>query len=268
MMEYVATAVWFVLVLAAATFAGRVWSRILGRVYWVVMAPGVAVHEISHALACLLVGAKIQRVKLFGRDGGEVVHEKPRIPVVGKAVIAFAPLVGCSLVLVLLGALLGSNLANALRIKEGYALSSTIASFSGFFSFVEGSVSQLLRAISKAGYRQWQTYVFIYAAVCLGICIRPSLRDFRSAAVGIVSVAAIFWVADLLAGKLGHPDAVVEYVLVPAQRPLHYLISFMALVAVLTFCAWFLRLVIHRATASKPAARKPAKGSGRKGAAK
>lgn len=261
-MEYIATAVWFVLVLAGATFAGRVWSRVLGRLYWIVLAPGVAVHEISHALACLVTGAKIKSIKLFGPRGGEVVHEKPRVPVVGKAVIAFAPLVGCSLVLVLLGAMLGSNLANALRIGEGFELSSTLTSLSGFYQFVERRVWMLLSGVRRDGYRQWQTYVFLYAAVCLGICLRPSLRDFRSAALGVAAAVGLLYLADLLASRLGHDGAVIQHVLVPAQRPLHYLISVMSLVVALTFCAWFVRLVIHRATGSKR--KKPSSGLDRK----
>jgi hypothetical protein len=73
---------------------------------WLI-APGVAVHELSHALACLLTGAKIHSMVLFRSDGsGEVRHGPPKIKYIGDMLIALAPLAGGTACLLLLGILL------------------------------------------------------------------------------------------------------------------------------------------------------------------
>lgn len=41
----------------------------------VVFFPGIIFHELSHALACLLLNVSIKKIKLIGKDGGYVVHD-------------------------------------------------------------------------------------------------------------------------------------------------------------------------------------------------
>jgi len=49
------------------------------RLYNLLTAPGVVMHELSHAFFCLTAGVKIHRVKLFqfGKIAGYVEHEEP-----------------------------------------------------------------------------------------------------------------------------------------------------------------------------------------------
>ncbi len=37
--------------------------------------PGIIFHELSHALACILLNVSIKKIKLVGKDGGYVVHD-------------------------------------------------------------------------------------------------------------------------------------------------------------------------------------------------
>jgi len=37
--------------------------------------PGIILHECAHALACLLLGVQIKKIKFVGKDGGYVIHE-------------------------------------------------------------------------------------------------------------------------------------------------------------------------------------------------
>lgn len=56
-------------------------------------APGVMLHELSHAFFCLTSGVKIHRVKLFGfgRTAGFVIHDEPKKFLQGF-LISFGPL--------------------------------------------------------------------------------------------------------------------------------------------------------------------------------
>ena len=43
----------------------------LSRVFF----PGIILHELSHAIACVVLGVKIKKIQWIGKDGGFVVHE-------------------------------------------------------------------------------------------------------------------------------------------------------------------------------------------------
>ena len=74
---------------------GEFWQRIFtGKKYRIFLAPGVIIHEFSHVLVCLITGAKIRKISFFNPKGGFVIHEKPKIPVLGEIMISLAPIAG------------------------------------------------------------------------------------------------------------------------------------------------------------------------------
>lgn len=66
-------------------------SRSKPIIYYVFLFFGVIVHELSHVIICLLTFTKIKSVKLFSKEGGFVLHEKPRFVFV-SFLISIAPL--------------------------------------------------------------------------------------------------------------------------------------------------------------------------------
>lgn len=94
---------WFAILMMGSLFVERLWCRALGRGFRIFVAPGVIVHEYSHVLACLLMGARIEKIALFEKTGGYVRHSIPKIPKwppvvgpsIGMVVISFAPIFGC-----------------------------------------------------------------------------------------------------------------------------------------------------------------------------
>lgn len=243
-MEFIATLLWFICVLGAAFVANKVWSGFLGRAFWVAIAPGVVVHEFSHVVACWVARAEIVNVQFFGPDGGQVVHKKPKLPVIGQIIISLAPLVGCSLALVLVGALLDSRVANAI----GHVPGTLSLRASGLRHFASGSwrtAVSLMQAVWHSGYKQWQTYAFLYAAVCFGIALRPSAKDFGNAAGGMILLAGLLAGADWIASVFERPRLVSEHVLGLLQSPLRYLVSILVLVLIITIPVWALRQIVH-----------------------
>jgi len=47
----------------------------LNEIMHVLFFPGIMLHESAHALACLLFGVKIKKIKFIDKSGGYVVHE-------------------------------------------------------------------------------------------------------------------------------------------------------------------------------------------------
>lgn len=66
----------------------------LYRLYALITAPGVMVHEIGHLFFCLLTGVKVHRVRLFqlGKIAGYVLHDEPQ-RWYQAAGISFGPLI-------------------------------------------------------------------------------------------------------------------------------------------------------------------------------
>jgi len=255
-MEYAVTFGWFLLILMAAVCADRFWGALLGRVYWIFLAPGVAVHELSHAVACLLTLAKVRKVRLFGTGGGSVEHAPSRIPVIGQVIISLAPIAGCSAVLALVGWLLKWPIAYGVKSVPMRMGTSDIG-IKLFLNDVFDAVTSLGRALWRANYSDWRTWVFIYAAVVLGIAIRPSREDIRHAFAGLIGVGLAAFGVDWLLNKQGYGRLVLS----AAQHPLNYLVTFMCLVFLLTLAAWSLRALLRWAIGKHTAPTKPAKPS-------
>lgn len=123
----------------ASYFLARIFH---GRRYRYLIAPGIIVHEYSHAAACVLTGAPIREIRVFDKRGGAVAHGTPRIPF-GQAIISFAPIAGAALCTALLARLLIPDL-----LAGDW---STIAS--------------------------WQFMAFAYLASAITVCMAPSGTD-------------------------------------------------------------------------------------------
>jgi hypothetical protein len=153
---------WLVILFSLSFALDNLWSKIFpGRRYRIFVTPGVVVHELSHALAGLLVGAKIKEINFFSSMGGYVRHTSPGIPVLGQIFISFAPILGGIGALLLFSWLLGLPLP-------------LIASIQELFLFV------------KESWLSWQFWLFVYLVISVSICLTPSSRDFKNALFGVL----------------------------------------------------------------------------------
>ena|SRR3990172_4652511 len=64
--------------------------------YVILMLPGTIVHECSHAVVALLMGARITDFSVMPSENtlGHMEHTAPKIPFIGNAAISIAPLIG------------------------------------------------------------------------------------------------------------------------------------------------------------------------------
>lgn len=61
--------------------------------FYAFVYPGVILHELGHFIGCKLTGARVCSVKLVSKTGGEVIHEKSKLPIVGNFIISIFPLI-------------------------------------------------------------------------------------------------------------------------------------------------------------------------------
>lgn len=130
---------------------------------------GAVVHETSHAVLCIVTGAKIQDFTVFSSQP-HVVHQKSRLPLIGEPLISFAPIAGGLLFLFLVNRyLLGSH----------FIFTATWPQFSSWRDW--GSVLLVpLGLLRQIDLLQWQSWVMILLFFNVGAMLGPSPQDLKN----------------------------------------------------------------------------------------
>lgn len=201
--SYLIFSSWFFLLIFLSFLIGELWSRIIpGKKFRYFVAPGVIVHEFSHALACLFTGAKVTRISLFAPEGGFVTHGRSRFGFLGQAMIAMAPIFGITIFLWLLSYWFGFSLKFE-----------TIEFSANIFGNFKNLFFSAWNLIVNSG-TDWHFWIFVYLVISLGVALAPSKKDFQNAFLGLlflftVGLAIFYWqgtngfLANLIGKYLG-----------------------------------------------------------------
>lgn len=154
-------------ILIAITILGYVsnwlnWRFLNNHLTYCLYYVGAVVHETSHAVVALLMGAKIIEFKIFSRQP-HVTYQNPKIPVLGNVLISFAPIVGELLFLFLLNKFL---LAGHFIIPE--------------FSSWEHIFTDSAKLLAQINLWQWQTFALLLLFLNAGAMIGPSFQDLKN----------------------------------------------------------------------------------------
>jgi hypothetical protein len=166
----------------------------LGKGYRIFAAPGVIVHELSHALMCLITGAKITKISLFDKEGGSVHHSSPRIPILGQILISLSPFVVGAAGIYFLSKILGINSVNITELD--LSQSTIIETFKTVFLGFD--------------YRSVKTIIILYLVLSIAVTMTPSWQDLRNIALSIlgiaVSLALVYHFTSFSLGGLAVPE--------------------------------------------------------------
>jgi len=171
-MNLVSIAIWLGLII----FLSAVIDLVLRQVfrhggYRILVAPGIIVHELSHAFACLITRTKVKEIAFFHHTGGYVKHEKSKIPFLGSVIISLAPLVvGIILVFVLSKFLITDH-----NVQLELSLSAN-------------NLSKLLKTILSINLFSIINIVIFYLLISISITMAPSFKDFTNALIGLIFV--------------------------------------------------------------------------------
>lgn len=171
---------WIVILIFASWLIDHLLAQLISRrLYRIVITPGIIVHELSHTLACILMRAKIMRIRFFAAQGGAVEHQPPRVPIIGRPIIGLAPLVGVTL------AIFG------LAYYFGYQVATPTVNFSSSFFTNFGILALGVFDIFTLSLGHWQFWLFLYLVVSLSASIAPSTTDLKHAAAGAILVTVV-----------------------------------------------------------------------------
>ena len=168
---------WLVIFFLISFILDYLWKRIFyGKKYRIFVGFGIIIHELSHALACMLTGAKIEEINLFHSEGGYVKHGKSKIPIMGQIFISFAPILGGIMTLFFF------SLIFDLKLPFG------VVNFQEcFFQGLIFGIQEILFFIEQ-NWLNWQFWIFTYLSISTIICLAPSKTDVKNAFFGIFVV--------------------------------------------------------------------------------
>jgi hypothetical protein len=127
---------------------------------------GALVHETSHAVLCILTGAKIREFTVF-TEQPRVVHERSKLPFVGEFLISAAPIAGGLLFLFLVNHYFLGN----------YFVPPQVADWHNWKSVLAAPFEFLL----QIDLLQWRSWVMILLLFNAGAMLGPSTQDLKNA---------------------------------------------------------------------------------------
>ena len=123
---------------------------------------GSIIHELSHALLCILTGARITEFQILTKQP-HVSHTKSRLPLIGQPLISLAPIAG---------GLLSVYLINN-RLLNNYF---TIVAPDN----INEIVTIILSFLAQINLLHWQSWIMILFFINIGSMIGPSTRDLKN----------------------------------------------------------------------------------------
>ncbi len=201
-------------------------ARLMGaKPFYYFTAPGTVLHELSHALFCVLFGHRITAMKLFqaGDDGtlGYVEHSwnpKSRYQKIGNFFIGTGPIWIGSLAIYLSAHLLlsGPVFAPLQQIQLHDAAFSGGSASLATFGLVGSALWDILRhMLSWEHVTRWQSYLFLYLVFAVGSHVTLSPPDLKGAWKGMVALLVVLLLFNWATLWIG--DFALEFSLVLAR---------------------------------------------------
>ncbi len=165
---------------------------------------GTPIHELSHAVMCVIFGHRIREIKLFcplSHDGslGHVAHSYNKKNIyhqIGNFFIGTAPVALSSGIIVLLMLIL---LPDAFSYTEN-AISSlsftddiSSVPISELFDFISGSFAAIF---SLENFSSWRGWVFIILSIMISTHMEMSGSDIKSGLLGLLYITLVLFLID------------------------------------------------------------------------
>lgn len=234
------------LFLVSVVIISSLFSKIISSTYykifgrkgiWLTGWLGVTVHELSHALFCLIFRHKITKISLFkpGKDQnvGFVMHtfnQKSLYQTVGNFFISFAPVFTAPLLALLLYSYL---------VSDHPPLSNLLQNFGG------GEFARLAKLfyaqLSSGGY---QAIIWLYLAVCLAAHMNLSTEDLQVSLKGGVFFLLLLYPLLIILLYWGHltiPARILDF----ANLWLLFFILLLAVALIISITLLMVRSVIR-----------------------
>jgi hypothetical protein len=200
--------------LISATIRDRAALLLGEKVHIWLTAPGTVVHELGHALFCLLFGHKIREISLFRprKDGvlGFVKHcwnRKSLYQNIGNFFIGTGPIwLGSALIVLISFALFGTELWRPLQAI--HSVPTDFVTWHGNLRLAGEFWQALLTLFQQIHnarlYQDWHFYLGLYLLFCIGSHVTLSPSDLKGAGAGLFALGALLLAFNLATFWLGN----------------------------------------------------------------
>lgn len=161
---------------------------------------GTPIHELSHALMCILFMHKIEEMRLYriSNDGvlGYVDHtynKKNLYAASGNYLIGTAPIIVGVVIIYLLTIFLFNDMGIAMNNEVHNFVSSPI-SFMGFYTLIKNTIANLFNSFAFS----WQALLYIFIVLCLALHMNLSNADIKCALLGLPFLVIILALVNVL----------------------------------------------------------------------
>ena len=183
---------------------------------------GTPVHELGHALFCLIFMHKIEEIRFFQPDKntgtlGYVYHKwNPKNPwhVLGNFFIGIGPVIlGCAALFALFYFLVpGSSRVWDTIIASVNSLGVNASAGDYFTAFRDSILSIINIIFTSANLHTWQFWVFLYLSICIASNVRLSWADVKGSFSGLGCIVLPFLILNLILLLVGRTaDGVFPY---------------------------------------------------------
>ena len=145
---------------------------------------GAAIHEMSHAILCVLTGAKITEFKIFSKQP-HVAHARSRLPLIGQPLISLAPIAGGLFFIYAINHWLLNNHFTLNAPHNINEIFNTLVSF-----------------IAQINLLDWQSWIMIILFINIGAMIGPSTKDLKNIWPILIIMLFINWPALINIGLI------------------------------------------------------------------
>ena len=136
---------------------------------------GALIHELSHALMCIVTGAHIQQISVFSHQP-KVVHNRSKIPILGQALISLAPIGGGLLALWLINNLWLNNYLQIFNLEK----------INDIFLWLKIFFQQLKIT-------HWESWLLLALSLNAGAMLGPSRADLKNMWIFIPFLFFVTW---------------------------------------------------------------------------
>lgn len=194
---YLAFAFGFIVIIFTSFGIEKLWSKYLNvKVVKTFLFPGSVIHELSHALLCLVTGTTIKELNIFKlENSGGMQHDRPKVPYLFDFFIATSPVFGCASVLIIISIILG----NPIQVSESLPNEITF-SMKLVFDYAKNFLDMIwltLNAFWKIGFHSISSTLFIIASIIFTVSMAPHKRDIKYIVLGFIILGAVLFFLEL-----------------------------------------------------------------------
>ncbi len=192
-MIYFSLAINFILIIFFSFAMYGLWTR-YGNIKIVkgFLLPGTIVHELSHALLCLITGTTITELNLFTPNSTGIKYDKPKVPFVFDFIIASAPIFGCAFIIFLISELL----SNPIHLNKAFFQEFDFT-FKGFFDLIRHLLDAVWITINtfwnQIRIKNIRHFFFLLTIVIFTVSMSPQKHDIKHLVLGFGILSAILF---------------------------------------------------------------------------